>query len=111
VSSRVSAGVGDCSPHKQFPSHVKERQTSGGSLGSHDGHDLVNPLWLRRLVASPAVHLGGLSSAAARRRRLDAESFQQAGKFRTGAACRRLTASRGEVLKTDIARCVADQIF
>jgi len=85
MAGLLPAGVGDGSTHQHPANRVKEWQATGGSLRSHDSDHLVYPLWLAAFVRPPGVHLGGLRPAAACRRRLNAESLEQARELGAGS--------------------------
>jgi len=84
-----TAGVADGTTHKQATDGVEEWQTASRCLLSHDGDDLLNAFWSLALVWPPCVHLGGFRTALARRRRLDAESLEEAREFGAGTVRQR----------------------
>jgi hypothetical protein len=79
------AGVGNRPSHEEPSGNVKERQAACLGLFSHHADNLFNPLLPAAFVAAPGVHLGGLGSARAGGRGLDAESLQEFGEFGAGA--------------------------
>jgi hypothetical protein len=73
--SSVTAGVLDSPFYEQPPGEVEERQAASLGLGPQHGDDLVDPLGLAALVASPGVHLLLFCSALARWGWLNADAL------------------------------------
>lgn len=72
-----TAGVADGTTHEQTTDGVEEWETASRCLLTHDGDDFLDAFGLRALVRSPCVHFGGLGTASAGWRRVNAETLQQ----------------------------------